>query len=207
MAVISGISIAMEGYRFYIFENAYNGTISYEQAVQFDQIYAGLGLIDLLLYILSAIFFIMWFRRAYYNLHQLMGGLRYSEGWAAGAWFIPIFSLFGPYQIATDLYTKTEGLLVNKGLIDSKPSRHSVKGWWWGLWIAGSVFGNISTRGSLEMINFSIFTAIISAILLLISALLAVKVIDNYHEMEVKLSHLDDVSQTNLDNNDLLDAL
>src|SRR5262245_34661257 len=37
--------------------------------------------------ILTMVFFIMWFRRAYYNLHVLSGhNARYTEGWAAGSW-------------------------------------------------------------------------------------------------------------------------
>lgn len=39
-------------------------------------------------WIISGILFIQWFRRAYYNLNQVKA-MRYSEGWAAGAWFVP----------------------------------------------------------------------------------------------------------------------
>ena len=46
--------------------------------------------------IASMVAFIMWFRRAYANLHRLDNVviLNHTEGWAAGAWFVPILNLF-----------------------------------------------------------------------------------------------------------------
>lgn len=62
-------------------------------------------------YIISAITFILWFRRAYYNLHILIGSTEYGNGWAAGSWFIPIANLFIPYNIMKELYEKTDQYL------------------------------------------------------------------------------------------------
>ena len=44
-----------------------------------------------ILAIIIIIFWIQWMRRAYFNLHQLKTPrLQFSEGWAAGGWFVPI---------------------------------------------------------------------------------------------------------------------
>ncbi|MCR9173893.1 MAG: DUF4328 domain-containing protein, partial [bacterium] len=183
MAILSGVSVLVECYRYYFFNSIFEGAVTYEEATQFDSLYLIFNVVNLIIYVVVIIFFIMWFRRAYYNLHQLTRGLRYSEGWAAGAWFVPIFSLFGPYQIATDLFSRTEGLLINHNLTESKPQRHTIKGWWWGLWIAGSITGNIQSDSTMDMLMFSVVMSIVSGVLLTVAAILAIKVIDNYHEM------------------------
>lgn len=69
--------------------------------------------IFLICYIVYLILFIMWFRRAYYNLHQITPYLSFSEGWAAGAWFVPILGLIRPYKIMRELYEVTTEQLEN----------------------------------------------------------------------------------------------
>src|SRR6476469_5047220 len=49
--------------------------------------------------VVSLIVFILWFRRAYYNLHLKAAELTYSEGWAAGGWFVPVMNFAIPYKI------------------------------------------------------------------------------------------------------------
>lgn len=148
-------------------------------------------------YILCAVFFIMWFRRAYFNLHCLVpkSSLRYSEGWAAGAWFIPIFNLFGPYNIATDLFTKTESLLVDANLTTKKPARHSVKGWWWALWIISALLDQIGSKmqdsfdSDIALAGVSI--TIIGLLMSIVNGLVAIKMIKTYSEMEELIKQLE----------------
>ena len=66
-----------------------------------------LGVVTLIVSIISAVTFIQWFRRAYFNLHSLVPNLTYTEGWAAGSWFVPIIGFYRPYQIMMELYNKT----------------------------------------------------------------------------------------------------
>ena len=54
---------------------------------------------ETLVYIVSGIMFIRWFRRAYFNLHIVVNNLSFSEGWAAGYWFIPFANFNRPYRI------------------------------------------------------------------------------------------------------------
>ncbi len=58
----------------------------------------------------------MWFRRAYFNLHQKVSYLSHSEGWAAGSWFVPIVNLYRPYQIMKEIYVETKELFTKRGL-------------------------------------------------------------------------------------------
>lgn len=71
---------------------------------------------------------ILWMRRAYWNLHEInMPHLKWSEGWAAGCWFVPIISFFVPFQIMRDIWSKTQ--LVARG--QSMVRDNSLVGWWW----------------------------------------------------------------------------
>ncbi len=169
------------------------------------------GFAVLAINVVTIVFFIMWFRRAYWNLHQLTKGLKYTEGWAAGAWFIPIFNYFGPYQIAKDLFTKSEMLLTDKGLISPDPKRFQTAKIWWGLWISSSILNSISSRAdSLNSIEGQIAFGVLGLIGSIISigaAIYAVKMIQSYNEMEKLLPQLSEDIRTHVDDNEeLLDS-
>lgn len=83
------------------------------------------------------VLFIMWFRRAYHNLHKAqVTGLSYSEGWAAGAWFVPFLCWIWPYQIMQDIYTATPRA------IGGEERRVSpLLPVWWACWLIASFAG------------------------------------------------------------------
>ena len=98
----------------------------------------------IIIVILSIVFFIMWFRRAYYNLHTLpWHNARYTEGWAAGSWFVPIINLWWPYQIMMDIWKGTQNALRERL---GEPRSAAIVGWWWALHLITSFYINISTR-------------------------------------------------------------
>ncbi len=58
-----------------------------------------------IVYLLTAIPFLIWFHRCYRNLSALyVDGNSYSTGWAVGGWFIPFFNLVRPYQVAREMW-------------------------------------------------------------------------------------------------------
>lgn len=94
--------------------------------------------------ILTIVFFIMWFRRAYYNLQMLpWNNARHTEGWAAGSWFVPIVWWWWPYQIMMDIWKGTQYALKERL---GEPRSAAIVGWWWALHIITSVYNNVSTR-------------------------------------------------------------
>ena len=72
-------------------------------AVQNDARQGILGLVQLAHYIITVVFFIMWFRRAYWNVHVISSNTQFTEGWAAGSWFVPFLNLVRPYQIMKEI--------------------------------------------------------------------------------------------------------
>lgn len=104
-----------------------------------------IALIYVVVYIVSIVVFIRWFRRAYYNLGRRTE-CAHSEGWAAGNWFVPIISLFRPYQIMKEMWMKTTRLTLSK--TQEKVQKDSVEniGIWWFLWILSNYVAKYATK-------------------------------------------------------------
>ena len=154
-----------------------------------------IGIVYLIAMIVSAVFFIQWFRRAYYNLQVRTGNCEHSDGWAAGSWFVPIISLFRPLHIMKELDAKTSRL-IGSATGTVVPTNGIVIGFWWALWIITNYLGNyvlkmafkeetldnyISTT-TLEMVNSFLGVPL---------AILAYFVVKNYAQKEADLVQIE----------------
>ena len=107
------------------------------------------GLLQVGLWTVAFGFLIAWTSRLYRNLGALgVGPLRYAEGWAIGAWFIPFFNLVRPKQILDDLW-RGSGPADGEHWRDRAvtPLLH----WWWGLWILAAVLWRPSAGESADL--------------------------------------------------------
>jgi Domain of unknown function (DUF4328) len=155
----------------------------------FDSI---IGVASLIAYLISSITFIRWFRRAYFNLHLLVVGLKYSEGWAAGAWFTPIINWIRPFQIMKELFLKTKLLLAEKSLSQNINLKSQYLAWWWAIWILNTALlyliltfsTNNNTTSESLLVNSFTFSSNIIGILL---ALITNKIIKDYSLAEDEL--------------------
>ncbi len=151
-----------------------------------------LAITQFIMIIVGAIFFIRWFRRAYYNM-GLRTTTEHTEGWAAGAWFIPILNLFRPYQIMSEMWKFTSSQLEIGGSNVNKA--HSIVGVWWFLWLINSFTGTVASRigdeytidGLLLASKGMIFSLVVGFPL----ALAAIYMIRSYDEMEQELNEVD----------------
>lgn len=179
-----------------------------------DTLVTAINSIFALVYIGSWIAFISWYRRAYFNLHSLTKGLQLSEGWASGAWFVPIYNLWAPFNIGQDLFKHSERLLINGGLTKHKESRLQTLGLWWAFWIGAIVISAFKSGLKPEadelftideFINYC-YAAIGSGVVFIVAGIFAIKMIKQYREMENLLPQLSDVSGAYSDDSDLLDS-
>lgn len=174
---------------------ANGGEISPEQANANDTRAQFLGILYTIAYITSAITFILWFRRAYFNLHMKVKHLNYSEGWAAGSWFVPFINLYRPYQIMKELYEKSKRLLLKEGVSFDVTFSTDTLTWWWGLWIINNLIAKIEFRYSSraesidELTNSSLIGMLSNAFGIAL-ALITIKVIKDYSAMELKLAEI-----------------
>ena len=128
---------------------AVEGNITIDDANSNDLRQRIVGTLELLVHILVIVYFIMWFRRAYFNLHSLGFYLRYTEGWAAGAWFVPFMNLHAPFKIMKEIWDNTQ-LRAQQGSEDIVLKPSTLLGVWWFLWIVTNIAGNIYSRLALR---------------------------------------------------------
>ncbi|WP_312824573.1 DUF4328 domain-containing protein [Epilithonimonas sp.] len=144
-----------------------------------------IGIVYSVTYIISAIAFIMWFRRAYYNISLKVRNFKFSDDWVAGAWFVPFVNLYRPYQIMKSMFDETSKYLSSNNLKSSKINVNIVY-WWWFLWIINNIIGQFSMRYSikaetLDELIFSTQASIFNNLIGIPLAIIAVMMIKNYY--------------------------
>lgn len=143
------------------FLNGDNGAIGmldvYDQSTSVVAILSSLSLLA------TGVLWAIWQYRA---AKQVTGRTRRSAGWHAGSWFVPIISLWFPYQNISDLW---------RALGRTRPSWQII---WWLLFVVSNVFIGQSTRiylaaEDLEQFRVAMWMSIVGEILLLAAAPLA----------------------------------
>ena len=92
--------------------------------------------------ILLIVFWIMWMRRAYYNIEQVaQSTLPYTNAACAWSWFVPILNLFIPYLLMRRIWKETQdNLNINERLRESD----AVITLWWVAYIGGFILLTIA---------------------------------------------------------------
>jgi hypothetical protein len=177
------------------------GEISLDTITANETSEIAVGLLSAIAYIISAVTFIQWFRRAYYNLHLKVNFLNYTEGWAAGCWFVPFINLYRPYQIMKELYEETDELLSKKGISVNQTFSTTLLGWWWALWIINNLLAQFVFRytlkaESIDELTTSTIASMVGNLLGIPLALIAIKVIKDYSAIEPLLREIKDEEET-----------
>jgi Domain of unknown function (DUF4328) len=112
-----------------VFDRAYAGTLTLEQANSWDSLFGTLGSLQLVAIIAVFVAFLAWQSRSVDNVPGLGGGTPIvTPGWSIAWWFIPIANFFQPYRIVADLYRRMGSAGVGVGIVLA----------WWLLWLATS---------------------------------------------------------------------
>lgn len=136
--------------------------------------------------------FLMWMRRAYYNISTRVQ-MEDSDGWAVGYWFIPILNFFKPYRMMKEMFTKTSDYL-ERNLESFRPFEFkAMLRWWWVLWILVSLISNISTRltgDSIRGIEIAFQLDCVTTVLSVPLTFLAVRVVRRYSDMAYDMNRV-----------------
>lgn len=121
-----------------------NGNVSAHKYLEVSMRQAVIAYLSIAANIAAAIAFLIWIRRASKNLATLgVRGQRFSPGWAVGAWFVPIVSLFRPYQIMVEIWKGSHPRINPDNLGGWRGSPASpLLGFWWGAWLVSNWIGN-----------------------------------------------------------------
>lgn len=113
---------------------------------------AFMALVQLAAVLLTAIFFLRWFHRAYASLGELgESGLKYSPRWAVGGFFVPILNLFRPREVMMELWTRASRLWSERReLVAGQGPPKKIVDAWWMTFLAASILGNVAGRMALN---------------------------------------------------------
>ncbi len=140
-----------------------------------------IAVLDLIIYLTTAVFFLIWLYRAYDNVRALNPSRRLenSPGWTIGSFFIPIANLFVPYRGVKEVWQKSgppdEGLLVQPAEV---PARFPI---WWMFWLLASFASNASMRVSFDEdvpLNDATMVSIVANALFIVASAFAYLVVD-----------------------------
>jgi ABC-type multidrug transport system fused ATPase/permease subunit len=194
MTILSCISLCLELVGIVILNKLINGAFIEDATLDlFDTSMQINGIIYIAIFIGAIVTFIMWFRRAYFNVHDFaITPPQYTEGWAAGAWFVPILSLFRPSQIMKEIWFETIAYLQNKTPNAPMEPPMGKLNLWWGTWVTGSILANISSRlfaksEELDEMIIGYYADGIVSILMIISGITLLQIIREYGELEKEL--------------------
>jgi len=184
------ISLVSSYFQYDLLQTAANGgEISTEAVSSNDNREQAIGIIQLIIFVLSAITFIQWFRRAYFNLHLRVNHLSQTEGWAAGCWFVPIVNLFKPYQIMKELFQETHLFLKRNEVHTREHLSIASLGLWWTFWIIDRFVGQFVFKYSMKAdtideLTTSTIAQLISNGIGIVLAIITINIITEYSKLE-----------------------
>lgn len=179
---------------------AHGGNISMSQADANDLRELFVGILYFIAFIISAVTFIQWFRRAYFNLHLKVRHLKNEESAASYSWFIPFVNLYRPYQIMKETYQETKELLIKNGIQEKQTLSSSNVLIWWTLWIVSGLIGQFTFRFSMhaetiDELTMSTIFNLINNIIGIPLALITIKIIKDYSINESLLFEIKDENE------------
>lgn len=127
----------------------------YEESLNlYDMLDLGIGMLYLLVFGSTIVFFCMWLYRASRNLVALgtpRHALEYSPGWAVGSFFVPFVNLVVPYRAVRETWAKSEPAVGDETYMSpSPPGGPAFMKLWWAFWLISNFASNAAFRVSLS---------------------------------------------------------
>ena len=110
-----------------------------------DLVTDGMLLVGIVAYLAAAGFVLRWIYVATRNANALSDQMVVTPGWAVGRFFVPVLNLWKPFQGLAETWRAT----VAPTAPDSVPTPALLR-WWWGLWLASSLYDTIGARIALK---------------------------------------------------------
>ena len=158
------------------------------------------NVLSIALQVATAIAFLMWLHRAYRNLHALgvpHQQIDYTPGWAVGYFFIPLLNLFYPYRVVKEVWRKSDPTInPAEGYSAFLPEAPMLLGVWWAFWIISLSGDDIvyrfidSAEESSEAMSWFSMLLMATAILKIIAAALAIRVVREINQRQEERSRL-----------------
>lgn len=118
-------------------------SVSFDEATSSDNLVTGVARVGVGVYLLTAIFVLIWLHRVVRNNHASGERyLRFSPAWAVGCWFVPFLNFVVPYQAVREAWGGSDPELPWSTPDTRRRSRGSpLIAVWWLTFIGGSLVG------------------------------------------------------------------
>jgi hypothetical protein len=101
-----------------------------------------IGITQFAVYIVTGIVFLVWVYRANRNARALGAqDMRFTAGWSVGWFFVPIMSLWKPFQAMREIW-QASAQPGNWRAVQAPP----LLGWWWALYLGNLILNQIAYR-------------------------------------------------------------
>jgi hypothetical protein len=110
-----------------------------------DSAVAASGIALLVTNLVTMVLVARWIMRVNANAHAVSDTMTITPGWNVGWFFVPIATWWKPFQGLRETWQASAA--------PENPASVAVPGlmrWWWGLWLATSILGNISFQLSIR---------------------------------------------------------
>jgi hypothetical protein len=132
-----------------ILQRAASGvSVSEAEASASDSRQAVLGGLYLLVFVATGVLFLRWTYLANRNARSLgVTGMQFTPGWAVGWYFVPVATLWKPYQALKETFKASHPDFVQ----DWRHAPHpGILPLWWTLWIISNFVGQAVFRSALR---------------------------------------------------------
>lgn len=101
-----------------------------------------IALLYIIVFVISGVLILKWIHRVNYNARQLGAtAMKFTPGWSVGWFFVPIFSLWKPYQAMAEIWRASDSPDD-----PSQAGQNSILAWWWGAWLANGFISQAAMR-------------------------------------------------------------
>lgn len=196
VAVVSGFA------QLNLFSRVVNGeAVSESEALANDVRQGIIGLLQVAFFLATTVSFPIWSYNVHKNLPALGSSrLKYTPGWAAGGFFVPVLNLVRPFQVMREVWhgsnpasveTESDSPFSMSG-IERADTTPALVGWWWALFVISNVAGNVTGRlafkadPSLAELQAMTWSQIASDALDVPSALVAATLVGTIHRWQAQ---------------------
>lgn len=197
-----------EMYRYSMWSKIIGGVyLSHRSIVLVELLELAALLIQFILTILTAVFFLRWMYRCYENLSKIKE-LKRDPSWVFLSWIIPVVNQFMPLLMITEAVIGYESILIKEQFLRKKEFRTSLAIWWWVTLVFGTICAILGLQATpmLQVIPEGLFYRVISILFFIISIILAIRMISDLKMMEEGVSAFDHVSLKAKNSEDILDS-
>ena len=107
-------------------------------------VFQGLSaLAQTLIFLVCGFLCLKWIYRMSLNAHSLAPNMKVSPAWGVGWFFVPFASLWKPFQGVRESWQVSAAAGGPDWQVQPVPP---LLRWWWGLWLASNIIGNVSLR-------------------------------------------------------------